>query len=80
MPAVGWSVRGSWVHQAVSSVMVPAGVEELDESHVPFDEAASQDAVGRECPGPADFRAVQREGLVGLAGEVGQLGDGRCIR
>ena len=57
-------------------VLVPAAVEELDETHAALGEAAGEQAVGGVGAGLAGLRAVEIEGGGGFAGEVGEFGHG----
>jgi len=57
-------------------VLVPAHVEELDEAHAAFGEAAGEEAVGGVGAALGDIGAVEIEDFFGFFGEVGELGDG----
>ena len=57
-------------------MLVPAAVEELDETHAAFRKAAGEQAVRGIGAGLAGLGTVEFEGGSGLVGEIGELGDG----
>ena len=56
-------------------VLIPAAMEELDESHAPLGQPARQQAIGGKGPGSSHFGPVHLQDRIGLVREVGQLGD-----
>lgn len=57
------------------TVLIPALVEELDETHAAFYEATGQYAVGRVSAGCASGIAIERKDFIGLAREIGSIRD-----
>jgi hypothetical protein len=57
------------------AVLIPAAVEELDEAHATFGEAAGKDAIGGDRCRVARIGAVEVEDVIGFIPQIGEFGD-----
>ncbi len=61
---------------AEAAVVIPIGMEELDEADVSFRHAAGEDAIGGVAAWASRIGPVHFEDVLGFVGKVGEFGDG----